>query len=82
MKDYPQSPFCEEAGVWADVMQHNDRLNHTREKLNQMNDKLNQEKDTLNRMIEKSTQVDIEIENKKREKARERHVCGKDPTGR
>jgi tetratricopeptide (TPR) repeat protein len=49
MKDYPHSPWAEQAKIWADVFQENE---------------------TLKQVIEKSKQVDIEIEEKKREKAR------------
>jgi tetratricopeptide (TPR) repeat protein len=56
MKDHPQSPWAEQAKIWVEVLQENERLNQTIQKLNQV--------------IEKSKQVDIEIEEKKKEKAR------------
>lgn len=49
VKEYPQSPFMEEAKTWIDLLQENHKLN---------------------RMIEKSKEVDIAIEEKKREKGR------------
>jgi outer membrane protein assembly factor BamD (BamD/ComL family) len=49
VKEYPQSPFAEEARTWIDLLQENQKLN---------------------RMIEKSKEVDIAIEEKKREKGR------------
>ena len=49
VKEYPQSPFTDEAKTWIDVLQENQKLN---------------------RMIEKSKEVDIAIEEKKREKGR------------
>lgn len=49
MKDYPQSPWAEQAKIWAGLLQENE---------------------TLKQVIEKSKQVDIEIEERKREKAR------------
>ena len=45
MKEYPQSPWTEEAKVWVAVLQENEKLSE---------------------MIEKSKQVDIEIEEMKR----------------
>jgi len=54
--DYPQSPLAEQARIWIGMLQEN-------EKLNQMIQK-------LNRVIEESKKVDIEIEEKKREKAK------------
>jgi tetratricopeptide (TPR) repeat protein len=55
-KDYPQSPFVEQVRIWTGVLQENEKLNQTIQKLNQV--------------IEGSKQVDIEIEEKKREKAK------------
>ena len=49
VKEYPQSPFADEAKIWIDLLQENQKLN---------------------RMIEKSKEVDIAIEEKKREKGR------------
>jgi len=49
VKEYPQSPFTDEAKTWIDLLQENQKLN---------------------RMIEKSKEVDIAIEDKKREKGR------------
>jgi tetratricopeptide (TPR) repeat protein len=49
MKDYPQSPWAEQAKIWAGLFLENE---------------------TLKQVIEKSKQVDIEIEERKREKAR------------
>ena len=56
MKDYPQSPWSDMAKIWTGMI-------HENEKLNQAVDKLSQ-------TIEKSKQVDIEIEEKKREKGK------------
>jgi hypothetical protein len=56
MKDYPQSPFAEQAGIWVRILQESEKLSQTIQKLNQV--------------IEESKQVDIEIEEKKREKAK------------
>ena len=54
MRDYPKSPWGEQAKIWTGVLQENEKLNKTIEK--------------LHHVIEESKQVDIEIEEKKREK--------------
>lgn len=56
VKEYPQSPFAEQAKVWRGILQENEKLNQTIQKLNQV--------------IEESKQVDIEVEERKREKAK------------
>jgi len=56
LKEYPQSPFIEQARVWAGILQENEKLSQTIQKLNQV--------------IEESKDVDIQIEEKKREKAK------------
>lgn len=56
IKDHPRSPWVEQAKTWVTVLQENEKLSHSIEE--------------LNRVIEKSKQVDIEIEEKKREKAK------------
>ncbi len=55
-KDYPKSPFVTQARVWTGILQENEKLRQTIQKLNQV--------------IEESKQVDIEIEEKKREKGK------------
>lgn len=55
-KDYPQSPFSIQARIWTGVLMENEKLSQTIQKLNQV--------------IEESKQVDIEIEEKKREKVK------------
>ncbi len=56
MKDYPLSSWVEPAKAWVGVLQENEKLSRSVEEL------------TL--VIEKSKQVDIEIERKKRDKAK------------
>ena len=56
IKDYPQSSLVEQARIWTGILQENEKLNQTIRKLNQV--------------IEESKQVDIEIEERKREKAK------------
>jgi len=61
VKDYPQSPFAEQSKVWIGVLQVHDKLSQENEKLTQANQKLTE-------LIERSKQVDLEIEEKKRKK--------------
>ncbi len=55
-KDYPHSPLVAQARIWIGLLQENEKLTQTIQKLNQV--------------IEESKQVDIEIEEKKREKGK------------
>jgi tetratricopeptide (TPR) repeat protein len=56
IKDHPQSPWVEQAKTWAGVLQENEKMSRSIEE--------------LSRVIEESKKVDIEIEEKKREKAK------------
>jgi len=56
MKEYPQSPLAEQARIFTGILQESEKLSQTIQKLNQV--------------IEESKHVDIEIEEKKREKAK------------
>jgi outer membrane protein assembly factor BamD (BamD/ComL family) len=62
-KEYPQSPWTEQGKIWAQVLQENENSKRVAVTVAQENDK-------LKRIIEESRKVDIEIEEKKREKAR------------
>jgi len=55
-KDYPYSPLAVQAKIWTGILQENEKLSQTIQRLNQV--------------IEESKKVDIEIEEKKREKAK------------
>jgi len=55
-KDFPQSPWVDQAKIWVGMLQENQKLNQTIQKLNQV--------------LEESKQVDIEIEERKRERAK------------
>ncbi len=55
-KDFPQSPFADQARIWLGMLLENQRLNQTVEKLQQV--------------IEESKRVDIEIEERKKEKGK------------
>lgn len=54
--DYPKSALAEQARAWIGMLQENEKLNQTIQ--------------NLNRVIEQSKRVDIEIEEKRREKAK------------
>jgi hypothetical protein len=56
IKDHPQSPRVEQAKIWTGMLLENEKLNQNVQK--------------LNHMIEESKQVDIEIEERKREKVK------------
>jgi tetratricopeptide (TPR) repeat protein len=56
IKDYAKSPLVEQAQTIIGILQENDKLNRTVER--------------LNTIIEESKKVDIEIEQKKREKVK------------
>jgi hypothetical protein len=49
LKEYPQSPLSDQARVWLEILQENQKLTE---------------------MIEKSKQIDLEIEERKREKVK------------
>ena len=63
LKEYPKSPLGGEAKVLIGVLQEY-------EKLGQVVQKFKQENEELSQVIEKFKQVDIDVEEKKREKAR------------
>ena len=77
IKDHPKSPLVEEAKVLTGMLQENDKLNRTVGRLSVMVERLNlmveESKKTierLNQVIEESKKVDIQIEEKKREKVK------------
>ncbi len=53
VKVFPQSPWAGQAKVWIEILQENERLNR--------------EIEGLSKTIEKSKQVDIQLEEKKKE---------------
>ncbi len=70
IKDYPKSPWVEEAKVLMGTLQENDKLNRTIEKLNLAVEESKKTIERLNRVIEESKKIDIQIEEKKREKVK------------
>lgn len=63
IREYPQSLWADQAKMWVDVIQENEKAKRACAEVVQENARLKQ-------MIEQSKKVDIEIEEKKREKAR------------
>jgi tetratricopeptide (TPR) repeat protein len=63
IKEYPQSIWSGHAKILLDIIQEN-------EKLKRISSEATQENEKLKGVIEQSKKVDIEIEEKKREKAR------------
>ncbi len=77
LKDYPKSSLLGEAKIWAKLLEENQRFNKGLEKLTQIiemskseNQRLNNKIKGLKQMIAESKQVDIEVEQKKREETR------------
>jgi tetratricopeptide (TPR) repeat protein len=63
IKEYPQSLYSERAKIWVQIIQESESAKRVAATLTQENDK-------LKHMIEESRKVDVEIEEKKREKVR------------
>lgn len=63
LTEYPGSPWTDQAKIWIEVIQENEKAKRICAETTQDNVKLRQ-------MIEESKKVDIEIEEKKRERAR------------
>jgi len=69
IKDYPKSYLVEQVKAIIGVLQENDKLNRTVERLNTTLEESKRTVERLNIIIEESKRVDIEIERKKRRKA-------------
>ncbi len=77
LKNYPKSPLLGEATIWTKLLEENQRINKELEKHTQIiekskseNQRLNNKIKGLKQMITESKQVDIEVEQKKREETR------------
>lgn len=70
IKDHPKSPLVEEAKVLLGTIQENDKLNRSIEKLNLTVEESKKTIERLNQVIEESKRIDIQIEEKKREKVK------------
>jgi tetratricopeptide (TPR) repeat protein len=84
VKNYPKSLLLDQAKTWAELLEENRRFNNELENIRQTVEKSERENQRLKRenqrvnsvieglkkMITKSKQVDIEVEQKKREEVR------------
>ena len=70
VKDYPQSSMVEPAKTWIQVLEEYQRMADEKRITTRERESLLQEKEKLKYTIEKSRQVDIEIEKRRRETLR------------
>lgn len=70
IKNYPQSPMAEPAKAWIQVLEEYQKVAEEKRTLTRERESLVQEKDKLKYTIEKSRQVDVEIEKRRRETLR------------
>jgi outer membrane protein assembly factor BamD (BamD/ComL family) len=70
VKEYPNSIFTQQAKAWIGIFQLNEKISKENEKLIKEYEKLIKVYEKLSKMLEEYKQVDIEIEEKKREKGR------------
>jgi tetratricopeptide (TPR) repeat protein len=63
VKEYQRGPWAEQGKIWLQILQENESAKRVAATVTQENERLKQ-------MIEESKKVDLEIEEKKREKAR------------
>jgi hypothetical protein len=69
-KEYPNGFFGQEARVWINILLVNEKVGKEHEKLIKEHEKLIKEHEKMSKMLEEYKQVDIEIEEKKKEKGR------------
>jgi tetratricopeptide (TPR) repeat protein len=74
IKDYPQSPLAEQAKVWIQALEEHQKIVDEKQKLleekrnlTREREQLSHERERLKYTMEKSRQLDIEIEKKRRE---------------
>lgn len=70
VQDFPQSALASQARIWVGLLEEQGRLLQNQARAARENDLLLQENLKLKQVIEKSKRVDIEIEQKKRERER------------
>ena len=70
VKDYPQSEMIEPAKTWIQVLEEYQKMVEEKRILMKDRETLAQEKEKLKYTIEKSRQVDVEIEKRRRETLR------------
>ena len=66
VKEYPQSPMVDPAKTWITVLEEQQKIADEKRSLTKEREALLLEKDKLKYTIEKSRQVDIEIEKRRR----------------
>jgi tetratricopeptide (TPR) repeat protein len=67
IRDYPESPLIEQAKTMVGLQQENDKLNHTVDRLSNTIDELKKTVAKLNTVIDELKNVDIGVDQKKRE---------------
>jgi hypothetical protein len=67
VKDYPQSQMIEPAKTWIQVLEESQKLAEEKRALIKERESFVQEREKLKYIIEKSRQVDVEIEKRRRE---------------
>lgn len=70
IKDYPQSPMAEPAKTWIQVLEEYQKMADEKRTMTRERESLVQEKDKLKYTIEKSRQIDVEVEKRRRETLR------------
>jgi len=70
IRDYPGSPLVEQAKTIVALLQENNKLDRTTDKLNKMIDEQKKTVDRLNNLIDELKQVDIGVEQKKKDKTK------------
>lgn len=70
VKEFPQSPWARQAKIWIEVLQENEKLRGETEKFNAENEKCNAKIEELNATIKKTKEIDLEIDEKKKELAK------------
>ena len=65
--EYPQSPMIEPAKTWIQVLEEHQKLTDEKRVLVKEREALVQEKDKLRYTVEKSRQVDVDIEKRRRD---------------
>lgn len=67
VKEYPQSPLAEPAKTWIQVIEEYQRMSEEKRLLLKKREALTQEREKLKYANEKSRQVDVEVERRRRE---------------
>jgi hypothetical protein len=68
VNDYPQSPLIEQARLWIQVLRERQKLAEDKKTLIREREMLSQEKDQHKYAVEKSRQIDLEVEKLRRQR--------------